>query len=342
MKHMKYLIKYLFLLLLPGIFLLSGCSQEPVLTLNGQTMGTWYTVKICGVTSEHDKERIQMAINVALTRVNRSLNLYDPNSEISRFNDYKEAGAYPLSSQFIYVSSMAESIYIASNGAFDPTVTDLVGLWGFGNTSTLEKPDAEAINNALTHVGMDKIRILKNGILKKDSLITLNYSAIAKGYGVDELVSEIKMLEYENLLVEIGGEVSAQGTQYGKSWRIGIAKPDEYNIQDQQSTAVITLQNMACATSGDYRQFYEIEGKRYSHLIDPKTGYPIEHEVSSVTIIAENCMLADAAATAAIVMGKTEGMKFVESLENVEGYFIYRDGDTLKSLASSGWKKYYK
>ncbi len=339
---MKYLIKYLFLLILPGIFLLSGCTQKPVLTLNGQTMGTWYTVKICGAASEHDKERVQMAINTALTRVNQSLNLYDPNSEISRFNAYKKTGAYPLSPQFIYVSSIAESIYAASNGAFDPTVTNLVNLWGFGDTSMLEKPDAEAINNALTHVGMDKIRILKNGILKKDSLVTLNYSAIAKGYGVDELVSEIKMLGYENLLVEVGGEVSAQGTQYGKPWRIGIAKPDEYNIQDQQSTAVITLQDIACATSGDYRQFYEIDGKHYSHLINPKTGYPIEHEVSSVTIIAENCMLADAVATAAIVLGKDDGLAFIESLNGVEALFIYRAGEELLLQASSGWEQYVK
>jgi FAD:protein FMN transferase len=169
--------------------------------------------------------------------------------------------------------------------------------------------------------------------------VQLDFSAIAKGFGVDLVMEEIELLGYENILVEIGGEVRTKGKRAGKFWRIGIAVPDENNIGNKQTAEAISLKDIACATSGDYQQFYIEEGERYTHLIDPKTGYPIKHEVTSVTVVAESCMLADAAATAAIVLGKTKGLAFIESLEGVEALFIYREGDLLKSTHSSEWLK---
>ena len=327
----KFLILILILLTLT---LLLTCASEPMLVIQGQTMGTWYSVKVSGVKKDHDRERIQMAINTALTKVNNSLSTFNENSEISLFNTYSEPGAFPLSEEFINVSQTAYTIYEMSNGAFDPTVKDLVNLWGFGESGVSKRPEQAEIDQALQHVGMYKLRLINNGIIKKDPAVHLDYSGIAKGYGVDQVMKEIQFLGYDNILVDIGGEVKVSG----KKRKIGIAVPDEHNLGNKMVAEVLELKDLACATSGDYQQFYVDKGERFTHLINPKTGYPIKHDVTSVTVIAESCMLADAAATAAIVLERTKGLDFIEKLEGVEAFFIYREGDLLKPVQSSGWK----
>ena len=334
MKPTKRIILFYFV-----IFLLISCSQKPMLTFKGRTMGTWYTVKVSGVSLEEDQDRIEAVITTALIKVNLGLNTYDPESEISLFNDYNKADVFSISNEFMLVSQTAEYIYERSNGAFDPTVKELVRLWGFGDKGLNKKPDPKELEATMEHVGMNKLRILEEGILKLNPELKLDYSAIAKGFGVDVVLEELVLLGYENILVEIGGEVRTKGSRNGKPWRIGIAVPDENNIGNQQSAETIILNNRACATSGDYQQFYEEEGERYSHLINPKTGYSIKHDVTSVTVIADNCMLADASATAAIVLGKIKGLEFIESLEGVEAVFIYREANILKTVVSSGWEK---
>jgi len=328
---MKKRLTFFFITIL--FMTLSSCSNDTTLVIEGRTMGTWYRVKVDGTKSEHDLERIQMAVNTALTRVNGSLNTYNPESEISSFNDYDEPGAFPLSEAFMEVSRTAQLIYEYSHGAFDPTVKELVGMWGFGDEGVKKRPGDDQIKEALAHVGFNKLRLIENGIIKKDPKVHLDYSGIAKGYGVDVVTDELLLSGYEDILVDIGGEVKVRG----KKRHIGIAVPEENNTGKQRSAKLIVLKDIACATSGDYQQFYVENGERYTHLIDPKTGFPIKHDVTSVTVIAESCMLADAAATAAIVLGKTEGLDFIESLEGVEAFFIYRDGDLLNSAKSSGW-----
>lgn len=336
MKNNILKISILFIIL----FLLSNCSKESLFTIRGQTMGTWYTVKVEGVNTPHEQERIQLAIEVALTKIDQSVNIYNPQSEISKFNAFQElGGAYPLSEDFMKIAELSKLIYERSDHAFDPTVKNIVKLWGFGQDGLLRKPLQDTLNAALEHVGFDKLRVFRNGILKKDTKLELDFSAIAKGYGVDLVMEQIALKGYENILVEIGGEVRVKGTRNGRPWRIGIAVPDDENIGNKRASGSIELSNMACATSGDYQQYFIEEGQKYSHLIDPKTGYPIKHEVTSVTVIADNCMLADACATAAIVLGKGNGLAFIESMEGVEAYFIYRDGDKLKTVESSGWIK---
>ena len=328
-------MKKLFALILITLLtiILFSCSTEPELVLQGRTMGTWFNIKVSGVHTDHDRERVQMAVNAALTKVNQSLNTYDPDSEISHFNDYNEPGAFPLTKEFMNVSRTAYLIYDKSGGAFDPTVKDLVSLWGFGDEGVKKRPPEVQINEALVHVGFNKLQLIENGIIKKDPLVHLDYSGIAKGFGVDLVMNEISMLGYEDILVDIGGEVKVKG----KKRQIGIAVPNEKNIANRQVSKILALKDIACATSGDYQQFYIENGERFTHLIDPKTGYPIKHDVTSVTVIAESCMLADAAATATIVLGKIEGLQFIESLENVEAFLIYREGDVLRSVHSSGW-----
>jgi thiamine biosynthesis lipoprotein len=327
-------------ILLLVMILVSACAKKPFLTIQGQTMGTWYTVKVDGVYTEHEQERIQLAIDVALTKIDQSVNTYNPKSEISKFNTFCEpGGAYPLSEDFMNVARLAEEIYKQSNHAFDPTVKNLVKLWGFGQEGVWKQPSQDTLQTVLEHVGFDKLRLLRNGILKKDPKVQLDFSAIAKGYGVDLVIEQIASIGYENILVEIGGEVRVKGTRHGKPWRIGIAIPDEMNIGNERTSGSIILRDKACATSGDYQQYFIEAGEKYSHLIDPKTGYPIKHDVTSVTVIADNCMLADACATAAIVLGREKGMEFIESMAGVEAYFIYRVGDKLKTLESTGWIK---
>ncbi len=328
--------------MLTGLLLIS-CTKEPVLTLRGETMGTFYTIKVCGAGTGDEKVRIQTTVDSVLMAVNASLNTYDPESEISKFNDCKKRTVYSFSSHFMYVTEIADSVHKISEGAFDPGISRLVDLWGFGKKSILRIPDSLAISRNRERAGMDNIQILENGILKKDPGLKLDYAAIAKGYGVDVLFRKIQKQGFKNLLVEIGGEVRAGGKCNGRPWQIGIAVPGTDNTGNRNFSGIIALQNMACATSGDYQQFYEFEGKRYSHLINPKTGYPIEHELTSVSVIAEECIFADALATAAIVMGKHKGLKMIESLDGVEAYFIYRDRrGGLQPLASTGWGKYRK
>ncbi|MDD3095736.1 MAG: FAD:protein FMN transferase [bacterium] len=319
-----------------ALVLLAACSAEPLVQFRGQTMGTFYTVKIAGKTNPGEQAELQQTIDSVLSAVNRSLNRYDKNSEIAAFNRYRRQDPYPVSAEFMEVTRMADQIYRRSCGAFDPTVSPLVRLWGFGDDGAVEAPHPDTLTAALKHVGFKKLQICGDALQKNDPYLELDYSAIAKGYGVDLLAEALQRQGYENVLVEIGGEVRVLGTRSGKAWRLGIAAPEP----QEGYPAVIDLSNMACATSGDYQQFYMLEGKRYSHLIDPGSGHPIEHELTSVTVIAQNCMLADATATAAIVLGKDKGMAFIESLQGVEAYFIYHDGTELQSIHSSGWNAF--
>lgn len=316
-----------------------SCSKIPLLTIYGQTMGTWYTVKVHGIKNDDTKVELQQAIDSALNKINTSVNTYNPKSEISEFNAFSTKGVYTVSNDFMRVTRVAEQIYKNSQGAFDPTVKRLVELWGFGDNGVDLRPTEAELKLALGHVGFDKLQICDAGIIKNDPLTQLDFSAIAKGYGVDLVLEEIERLGYDNILVEIGGEVRVKGRNGTKPWRIGIAVPSGDNVANANANESIELCDMACATSGDYQQFYIENGVRYTHLINPKTGYPIRHEVTSVTVLAKNCMLADACATAAIVLGLDKGLEFIESMDDVEAYFIYRDGDKMKTVSSLGWNK---
>ena len=328
----------IFTLLIIALLLFS-CSKSPILTIKGQTMGTWYMVKVHGVESENAGKKLQIAIDVALTRINTSVNTYNPDSEISKFNTKADNIVFPISDDFMRVARVSEEIYAKSQGAFDPTVKRLVELWGFGDNGIDIRPTEKELKDALKHVGFGKLELKEEGLIKNDPELQLDFAAIAKGYGVDLVLEEIEALGYKNILVEIGGEVRVKGKNGRKPWCIGIAVPSDDNVGNNKARENVELKNLACATSGDYQQFYLEKGERFSHLIDPKTGHPIHHEVTSVSVVAENCILADACATAAIVLGLDKGLDFIHSMEGVEAYFIYRDGDEMRTVFSPGWKK---
>ena len=321
------------------LMLFVSCGRESMLTIHGKTMGTLYTVKIQAAGLKEDESRIRGTIDTALADVNRCMNTYDTESEISQFNQFQGNDIFSASEEFLLVTRMAFDIYARSGGAFDPTVRNLVGLWGFGDNGIYKKPALTNLQSALQHVGMDKISLENGALTKTDPMTQLDYSAIAKGYGVDKVMDALASLGYQNILVEIGGEIRVKGQHAGQAWRIGIAVPSDDNVGNQRAVDMISLKDKACATSGDYQQFYIEDGERYTHLIDPKSGYPIKHEVISVTVIADHCMLADAVATASIVLGNDKGLSFIEEMNGVEAYFIYLEGDSLKSVQSSGWSK---
>ena len=245
-----------------------------------------------------------------------------------------------VSDDFLKVLQVARKIYGLSAGAWDGTVKPLVNLWGFGNARPVEKaPSEEEIKTRLQAVGFDQIRIAASGrVGKTNRAATLDLASIAKGYGVDAVADLIRESGYGQFLVEIGGEVVAEGVRKdGKPWMVGISRP----VPDDSPGSVyraIGLSGGALATSGDYRLFFELDGARYSHIIDPRTGYPVRNKVVSASVVAPDCALADGLATALVVMGPEDGLALVNRLKNVECLIITRSPDgQLSDHASAGF-----
>jgi thiamine biosynthesis lipoprotein len=317
--------------------LIDGEAMQEYL-IEGRTMGTTYQVKIIAGNSR-DVSGLKEKIDKRLAEVNQSMSTYLPDSEISRFNAMRQTGArLKISSDFYRVMRSAENIYRLSEGAWDGTVGPLVDLWGFGRRGMRnDVPSPKEISKLLASVGFDNIRIEEPGLLSKNKAdVTLDLSSIAKGYGVDALAALVEERGFKNYLVEIGGEVFASGVrQDGRPWRIGINRPRKDAAVNDVYT-VVDLQNRAFATSGDYRNFFEVNGVRYSHVINPKTGYPVSNGVVSVSIVAGDCASADGLATAIMVMGHQKGLDLVNRLENVEGLIVVevQDGDLVDFLSS--------
>jgi thiamine biosynthesis lipoprotein len=329
------------LILALAVLLLSfGCGKTEH-TLTGRTMGTTYSVKVVsgpfGSVSTL-KEKIERRLD----EINRSMSPYRADSEISRFNRFHQTGVeFSISTDFLTVMQAASQIYAWSEGAWDATVNPLVDLWGFGRTGRPgTPPEKEAIAVALADVGFHMIEIRAGGALvKRRPTVTLDLSSIAKGYGVDRVAEIVRAAGFTDFLVEIGGEVAASGTRPdGRAWRVGINRPKP-EARPDEIYGVVSLKDQAFATSGDYRQFFIQEGVRYSHIIDPKTGYPVASRVVSVSILAGDCTLADGLATAVMVMGIEKGLALIERLDGIEGLMIVENPDgSLEEHASSGFR----
>jgi thiamine biosynthesis lipoprotein len=334
--------RYFYILILLALTISSADSEAQVEHLiQGRTMGTFYQVQVVtadseGISGLHEK------IEKRLGEINRSMSTYMPQSEISRFNRFHQSGVkFKISEDFYQVMQVAEKVYQWSGGAWDGTVNPLVDLWGFGRKGlkTAIPPKAE-IMRLHASVGFDHIEILPPGVLlKKRARITLDLSSIAKGYGVDAVAGVLRKEGHENYLVEIGGEVFAAGLRKdGRQWRIGINRPQK-NAAFNAVYKIVSLQDEAFATSGDYRNFFEIDGMRYSHVIDPNTGFPVANGVVSVSIIAGDCTLADGLATAVMVMGPHKGLNLIDRLDNVEGLIVVENPDgTLADYSSAGFQ----
>lgn len=336
-------------LLLPVSVLLAGCFGEEkgeTYRLSGETMGTTYNVVAVDVPSEVTETELAVAIEETLAAVNASMSNWDPQSEVSRFN--AEAGTEPfsISAEFAHVMAGADKVHALSNGRFDVTLFPLIELWGFGaRTKPGETfPTDEEIAAALEHVGQAELVSLDGQTLtKNDPDVSVNLSAIAKGYGNDAVAATLAGFGIENYLVEIGGDlVSAGENDKGEAWKIGIETPDATSNAVEM---IVSVSGLGMATSGDYRNFFEQDGVLYSHIIDPTTGRPVTHRTTSVTVLAEDGMMADALATAMMALGDEEGLAVAEA-NDLAVFFISRaeagsDQEYVKT-ASSAFEKLRK
>jgi thiamine biosynthesis lipoprotein len=285
---------------------------------------------------------LQEKIDRRLHEINQSMSPYLADSEISRFNRFREVGAeFPISEDFLRVMQLAARIHKLSAGAWDGTVNAVVDLWGFGRAGRRDsKPAAQAVAALLNDVGFDKIEIRDSGaLIKRQAGVSLDLSSIAKGYGVDQVAEVVRRAGFTDFLVEIGGEIYAAGVRPdGRPWRIGINRP-KTDARFDEVYRVVALQDQAFATSGDYRNFFVENGVRYSHIIDPQTGYPVANGVVSVSILADNCTLADGLATAVMVMGAEKGLSLINRLDGVHGLIVVESADgTLTDHPSSAFR----
>jgi thiamine biosynthesis lipoprotein len=315
MNKLIPIIIALMILILPAT---SDANHEHL--LEGRTMGTTYHITVVAGASQ-DLGDLKEKIDGRLDEINRVFSTYIKDSEISRFNAWSRAGKkFQVSDDFIKVMKAGRRIYALSEGAWDGTVNPLVDLWGFGATRReIRMPAAGEIKALLPEIGFDRIEVKEpNFLVKNPASLTLDLNSIAKGFAVDEVARLIAAAGFKNYLVEIGGEIYAAGVRAdGEKWRVGINMPRK-DAAINEVYKVVSISNQAFATSGDYRNFFELNNVRYSHVIDPRTGYPVSNGVVSVSVIAADCTLADGLSTALMVMGSERGIELVNRLPNVE------------------------
>lgn len=312
---------------LSAALLLAACQfsdEREVVHLSGMTMGTIYHITAIG--ADLDQAALATAVEEQLAAVNASMSNWIPDSEVSRFSALKQTTPMKISDGFATVMAAAMQVHDQSEGRFDVTLGPLIELWGFGpRTPDDPVPPDAAITAALERVGQSRLLSLDavaGTLTKSDPGVGVNLSAIAKGYGADAVAATLRESGVEDYMVEIGGDLVTRGTNdEGEPWRIGIEKPEPGARTVQ---LVVSVSDRGLATSGDYRNFFEADGVRYSHVLDPTTGRPITHRTTSVTVVAENAMIADAWATAMLVLGQEAGLKIAKA-HNLAVFFISRD-----------------
>ncbi len=309
-------------------------SSEPQpVELKGSTMGTTYSVKLYPSQEQLQQNNLFELVDNELERINQLMSTYQPDSELSLLNQLEANTPLTFSSDSIAVLHESKRLYEASGGAFDVTVGPLVNLWGFGPDGKVEsKPSDDALSHAKEFVGMDLIDIRGNSVMKLDERVYLDFSSIAKGYGVDRVANLLEGLGIHNYLVEVGGELRFSGNKpNGSPWTVAIEKP----VTDRREVQVIIKpKNLAMATSGDYRNYFEEDGVRYSHTIDPRTGYPINHKLASVTVLHQSAMSADGLATMLTVLGPVAAMEYAEA-NQLAVYLIVKTDSGFQGLMSS-------
>jgi thiamine biosynthesis lipoprotein len=329
---------FLFYVLSIGVVLgLTGCDSKPdIINISGAALGTRYHITV--VADQPAPDDLAERVEAVLEVIDQSMSTYKSDSEISRFNQLAINTEQQISAEFAQVLTISRSIWQQSAGAFDPTVGPLVDLWGFGPVSTDNVvPSDEQINTALTEIGYQHVR-LADDRLSKTQPLRLDLSAVAKGYAVDQIADMLEMLALPDYLVEVGGEMRLSGSNpKGQPWRIAVEQPSLI----PQVQQVIEVADTAMATSGDYRNYFESDGVRYSHSIDPRTGRPVSHGLASVTVLAPTCAEADAWATALTILGEEQGMLLAEQLD-LAVYMLVKADDGFKAISSNAFAPYLK
>ncbi len=303
--------------------LVSGCTtgnRGAWLKISGYTQGTTYNITYQDPDSTYYQEQLEKLLG----EFDQSLSTYIPSSIVSRMN---QGIPDVVADEYFRICFLAaEEVFAATGGAFDITVAPVVNAWGFGFTER-SVVDSALIDSLLQFVGMNKVSLRENKLVREREGMMLDMNAIAQGYAVDVLAGFFDAENIENYLVEIGGEVRCSGkNRFGLDWRIGIDKPiDGLQLPGVQMQAIVQISGRSLATSGNYRRFYEEDGIKYSHTIDPSTGYPVQHGLLSATVVAGDCMRADAYATAFMVMGYEKARRFLEEHTYLDAYLIFND-----------------
>lgn len=307
----------LVLLIVASVVIIRQNSAMPYQVNQGMVFGTFYKI-----TYQHDKN-LQKEIEAQLKSVNDALSMFDKKSIITAVNNNEPV---KLNDMFVNVFKLAQSISEDTDGAFDITVAPLVNAWGFGYKSGA-LPTQQDIDSIRAFVGYQKVKLSGMRIQKEDARLTLDCSAIAKGYGTDVVARYFLREGIKNFMVEIGGEIVTHGVNPKRQqWSIGIEKPVEDSLaMKSELQTVLRVDDIAMATSGNYRNFYYKDGKKYAHTIDPKTGFPVQHNILSATVLAKQCAVADAYATAFMVMGLEKSKEVLARHKDLKAYLIYDD-----------------
>lgn len=333
MKAKKNLL-WLALLVLATIWILARHNQRPAYhSITGLVFGTIYNI-----TYQYDGD-LKPEIEAELKRFDQSLSPFNDSSVISRINRNEELTA---DSFFVKCFNRSMEISRETKGAFDITIAPLANAWGFGFKKGAF-PDSLMIDSLRQITGYEKVHLEDGKVMKQDPRIMLSCSAVAKGYSVDVVAQLLERKGIKNYMVDIGGEVVVKGKNPNDAlWRIGINKPIDDSLSVKQDLqTVLEITNLGMATSGNYRNYYYKDGKKYAHTIDPRTGYPVQHSILSATVIAEDCMTADALATSFMVMGLEEAEAFCKANPKIDAYFIYSgDNGEFKTYYTQGMKKY--
>ncbi|MGB2131517.1 MAG: FAD:protein FMN transferase [Marinobacterium sp.] len=325
------------------VFGILGCNQTPkeqVVGFDGLTMGTSFSMKWVA-ESDVDVDQVKTEVGALLSRINQQMSTYIDDSELSVLNKTEPGREMVVSPELMQVLQEAQRISNLTGGAFDVTVGPLVNLWGFGPDGRItHAPEDEQIQSLQARIGYRFVYLEPETLqLTKAGQQYIDLSAIAKGYGVDELARVLEVRGVEHYLVEIGGELRAKGGKPGgEPWRLAIETPSagERSVQD-----VISVTAGAVATSGDYRNYFEEDGVRFSHTIDPRTARPITHRLASVTVIRPTCAEADALATALMVMGEEEGYNFALE-QGIDAFFISKADQGFQTRHTPGFAQYMK
>ena len=333
----KSLLNYAILII---FFLLNiSCSQEKNYNaqIKGNTMGTYYFIEVIDVPIELKIKNIELEVKNTLKKANKILSNWDKDSEISIINKTNKTTAIKISDELNEVFKTAKEINSKSNGFFDLTLDPIIELWGFGYKSKQMQvtPKDNQIKNILSLIGQKsflEMNFDNNELIKKNKDIKINLSSIGKGYGIDLIGKKLNQLGIKNYLINIGGDILTKGhNKKNKKWIIGIENP---NLKEKLIKEIVNLTNKGLATSGDYKNFFTNDGKRYSHIINPKTGKPITHMTKSVTVIHDNSMKADGWATALLALGRVDGLKIAEK-EKIAVLFIDEIDDKFLKFKSN-------
>jgi thiamine biosynthesis lipoprotein len=338
-------MKYLIVSLLAVSMIVSCKSRQPAnlpdymsvsgkyVTITGFALGTSFKI----VYRDEKKRDYHDSVMHIFDEFENSLSVYRKNSVISKINRNEDVTP---DDYFIVMLDCARKITGQTDGAFDISAAPLFEVWGWGEKERI-KVTSRMIDSLMQYVGMDKIRVEGREIVKTDPNVRINANAIAKGYCSDIVAEFLERREITDYLVEVGGETVLKGkNRIGKEWRMGIDKPFDGNmIPGQSLQAIISITDKALATSGDYRRYYVEDGEKYSHTIDPKTGYSAKQNILSATVIAPNCMTADALATAFMVMGLEKTKEFLNRHPDIEAFLVYSDKNELKEFISENMKQ---